>query len=240
VRGYDLADELAYEGLEVRRVFLVKRDQPVYSGTRSVILLFDEQDYDVGELSHAPVEAALGVLRPVQRYVLRPGLDRAKEITEGVLDGMTDKWGFVRIRKGGAPEPVSVTPPILEQLHPEDWEDDRGEREYIVCDGNHRVVQRVWLEERSMPAVAIVGTPREPYYARPFSRFEWDYTATNVQEIAPDTISKYSPRRVDLGKLDKASQATLAKTERRYHYRRYFRDLTTGFGYMGGQGGQYV
>ena len=238
--GFDLDGEYAYRDLEVKRVLLVRRDVPVWSGTRPVILAFDADAHDPNAARHALPSEAVGVLRPVQRYVLRAGLERAGELREEVLLKLDDPWGFARIRKGDAPEPVTVTPPILEQLHPEDWEDEHGADELIVCDGNHRVVELVWNRGHVLPAVAVIGMPREPYYARPFSRFEWGYTAENVQNKSPDQASKYAVRKVDPGKLGPAAAAILARKDPQYHYRRYFRDLTTGFGYMGGQGGNYV
>ena len=238
--GFDLEGERAYENLDIKRVFLVKRPSPKQGDDRSVILIFDADLYDMANGQDIPVDAAMGYLRPVQRYVLQAGLDRAIEINNEVLDKLEDKWGFAQVRKGEAPKLVSVTPPIIEQLHPDDWESEDGKLEFIICDGNHRVVQRVWKEERTMPAVAVLGTPRQPYYARPFSKFEWHYTAATIPTVAPDDASKYSVRDVDVTRLLPSAKEKLDRIPKRLHYRRYFRDLSTGFGYMGGQGGRYV
>jgi hypothetical protein len=238
--GYDLDGQHPYEDLEVKPVLLVRRELQAWSGTRQVILLFDASTHDRHSAASAPPETAIGVLRPVQRYVLRAGLVRARELYDAVLSSLEDPWGFVRVRKGEAPKPVTVTPPILEQLPPGDWEYGPDRPEFLVCDGNHRVVELVWNGRLAVPAVAVAGTPKEPYYARPFSQYEWDCTAGNVLDRSPDQASKYAVRAVDLAALDPVSAARLAAKPEAERYRRYYRDLTTGFGYMGGQGGRYV
>jgi hypothetical protein len=238
--GFGLDGQHPYKGLEPVRVLLVRRQIPVWNGARSVILVFDANSHNQDSVLQASPEDALGVLRPVQRYVLQAGLIRAREIHQQVSSEILDPWGFVRIRKDDAPQPVALTPPILEQLHPDDWEDERGEREFILCDGNHRVIELVWNSEHALPAVAVIGIPAEPYYARPFSRLEWSYTAENVRDEAPDQASKYAVRKVDISALNQAARVALAGRDPSLYYRRYFRDLSTGFGYMGGQGGRYV
>jgi hypothetical protein len=238
--GFDLDGQLAYDDRKVERVLLVRRDVPVWKGSRPVILVFDAGAYDEESVRRAAPDDAMGLLRPVQRYVLRAGLERAAELYDQVLTRLEDRWGFARIRKGDAPTAVAVTPPILEQLHEEDWEDERGARDFIVCDGNHRVVELVWNRGVVLPAIAVMGGPREPYYAKPFSRYEWQYTAGNVQDKTPDQPSKYAVRTVDLDALQPAAAALLRQRPESTRYRRYYRDLSTGFGNMGGQGGRYV
>ncbi|MFC7243033.1 hypothetical protein ACFQO7_11160 [Catellatospora aurea] len=240
VEGFDLDGQFPYRGLPVKRVYLVRRDVPVWQGSRSVILIFSADQYDQDSCREAPADDALGVLRPVQRYVLRAGLDRAREIHDQVLTKLPDPWGFARVRKGPALQPVTVTPPILERLHEEDWENEHGDREYIVCDGTHRVVELVWTSHVVLPAIAVTDAPRQPYYAKPFSKFEWEHTAGNKKDRAPDQDSKYAVRSVDINRLTPAATAILRKRSESEWYRRYYRDLGTGFGYMGGQGGRYV
>ncbi|PWW62791.1 metallophosphoesterase [Actinokineospora spheciospongiae] len=240
VDGYDLEGQHPYAGLETKRVFLVRQEVPAWRGTRQVLLVFDADAFDRGVVPRLRADAALGVLRPVQRYVLRAGLERANELYEQVLGGLDDEWGFVRVRKGDAPKPVTVTPPVIENLHPDDWEDERGNGEFIVCDGNHRVVELAWNQRIVLPAIAVVGEPGQPYYARPFSRYEWSHTAENVRDRSPDQASKYAVRKVDLETLTPSARERLSHYPASEHYRRYYRDLTAGFGYLGGQGGRYV
>lgn len=238
--GFDLEGDPAYEGKTIKRVFLAKKDIPKYRGSRPGICVYDADDHDIAEAEHLSALDAMGFLRPVQRYVLRAGIERAELINSQVLDKLPDKWGFVRVVKGESINPVAVTPPILEQLHPDDWEGADGAREYILCDGNHRVVQRVWMDGRPMPAVAVLGDPNQPYYAHPSSKFEWSITAGNIVPVPPDAANKYWPRTVVVSQLSEKAQQILARQPKELLYRRYFRDLETGFGYMGGQGGRWV
>ena len=243
---YDLGHELAYEGAKIKRAFLVRRK---LKKDRDGIFVYEALE---GESFGPEVEArkALGMLRPVQRYVLRPGLERAREIDEEVLSRLREEgepWGFARIRRGGAPQAVTVTPPIVEQLHEDDWDDCPEEEhsqglEFIVCDGNHRVVQRVWRDKEAMPAIVVQGRLRRPYYARPFGRLEWEATSDNELMVTPELASKYLSRKVVLEDLELSKEAreTLAKVPESELNRRYLRDLTRGFGYMGGQGGRYA
>jgi hypothetical protein len=250
-KGSGLSGENAYEGAEVRPVFLCRESARVAGVERKVISVYAAQP---GEEFGPDVRerGRLGVLRPVQRYVLRAGMERAAEINAMVIPLLAergDPWGYVRLRKGAAPQLVSVTTPIVEQAWREDLDglSRDGETEFVVCDGNHRIVSGVWESRESresdsewMPAVAVVGELKQPYYARPFGRYEWDATADNVLEVSPDLASKYLTRSVDWDKdLKDEDRKLLANVPKARWYRRYFRDLTTGFGYMGGQGGRW-
>jgi hypothetical protein len=236
----DLKDTEAYTGATLERVVLRREEREIGGSARSAIFV-----YDAGEASGLDPEVVeggpRGVLRPVQRYVLKSGIERAAEINRVVLEKLAEEgepWGFIRVRKGGAPRAVSVTPPIIEQVPPEDREgcaDDLAE--FLVCDGNHRIVQRVWKDEVAMPAVAVVGQLPHPYYARPFGRFEWEATAGNELPVTPDVASKYLARAAGFKYEDRPKE--MADVSPSELYRRYFRDLETGFGYMGGQGGRY-
>ncbi len=243
--GFDLEDELAYRGAEFVRVWLV-RDTRMVVGEGAdaekrygivVIPAASDRTYDADA---AAARRPLGMLRPVQRYVLTSGLKRAEEIDRVVSRHLAerggDPWGFVHVVKGGAPEPVSVTPPIVEQLHPADHDDCSREDlpDYVVCDGNHRIVRKVWKDGGAAPAVAVVGRLPHPYYARPFGRLEWDATADNELAVTPDLVSKYLPRPV------KKLKRPLPGVDEKLYYRRYFRNLELGFGPMGGQGGRFV
>jgi len=237
----DPARKLPYDGAAFERVFLVSQEFELAGFSRRRIVLFPAEpgeSFSDEVVSRRP----LGALRPVQRYVLKAGLERAKEINEKVrprLGEEGDEWGFARVRKGGAPQAVSVTPPIVEQLHPIDW-DDAGESDFIVCDGNHRIVQSVWRERQPIAAVAVTGKLLQPYYARPFGRLEWDATADNELVVTPELASKYLARKVDRESLPADAKRKLKAVPDSDLYRRYYRDLTKGFGYMGGQGGRYV
>jgi hypothetical protein len=244
---YDLGDELAYADAKIKRGFLVRRK--VKGRDREAIFVYEAfEDESFGPEVEA--RKALGMLRPVQRYVLRPGLERAREIDEEVLSRLRregEPWGFARVRKGGAPQAVTVTPPIVEQLHEDDRDDCPEDEhsqglEFLVCDGNHRVVQRVWRDKEAVPVIVVLGELRRPYYARPFGRLEWEATSDNELMVTPELASKYLSRKVVLEDLELSKEAreTLARVPESELNRRYLRDLTSGFGYMGGQGGRYA
>jgi hypothetical protein len=245
--AFDLGDELAYPDASFRRVWLQRRPVPDSTGREAIYVYPGEAGECFGDAVTERVP--LGRLRPVQRYVLQPGLERVEALDAAVrarLGEDGDRWGFVRVRKGGALKPVSVTPPIVEQLHPDDQERDGGGTDFVVCDGNHRIVRGVWMSGKSgepgeaVPAVAVLAAPGaeglpQPYYARPFGALEWGATAGNVLVVSPDAASKYLVREVTDADL-------LERYGDRKHqlYRRYFRNLETGFGSLGGQGGRWV
>jgi hypothetical protein len=250
---YDLRKQRPYQGLDVRRVALARRTISVRSGRdREVILVFDatsrpKSKDNLSYFKTCPADAEnglLGVLRPTQRYVLEAGLERARWVNEFMAENCSDDpWGFLRARFGGAGEPLALTPPVIEQVHWDDCDsDDHSRLEFVVCDGNHRVVQKVWKGRDVAAAIGVVTQPREPYYARPFSPYEWDITEDNVLTVTPDPRFRYAPRRVDIDALDitKEARRELRMKPEELLYRRYYRDLSCGFGPIGGQGGKYV
>lgn len=244
-----LAEQRPYAGLDCRPVALVRRALQVPSGrSRDVIAVFEA---DAG-LGHDELEQQfrdrllergsgfLGLLRPAQRYVMLGGLDRAKSVNEFLDGNLTTPWGFLRATFGGAGDSVALTPPIIERVTPDDVDTEDADRlEFLVCDGNHRVVQKVWLGGEVAAAVAVVDEPVQPYYARPFSPFEWDMTADNKQNQTPQTAFRHAPRHIDDSELSEKAKKIMRKHPRDMWYRRYFRNLTKGFGDMGGQGGRW-
>jgi hypothetical protein len=249
---WDLKDGHPYAGAQFLKVWLKRCRDPEIE-ERHGIFVFPADGADPCTLQPA-TGAPLGMLRPVQRFVLVAGLKRAAEIQEQIreqarerLDDF-DPWGFVRVRKGAAPRLVSVTPPIIERLHSSDRDSGGTGVDFVLCDGNHRVVQRVWNDEAPLEAVAVV--PRDgvkdlpqPYYAHPFGRLEWSATAENELRRTPEQASKYLVRRVKPEQLEddelrqRVRRGELAEDQL---YRRYYRDLEKGFGYLGGQGGRFA
>lgn len=241
LEGYDLEGKLAYPpDARVLRVFLARGQRETRAEPRAGIFVYE------AERGQSAADAiadgrVLGMLRPVQRYVLTAGLKRAAQINRLRSEALPDdEWGFVRVRKGGAPRLVTVTPPIIEELQPADLDDCEYKVDFVVCDGNHRIVDTVWTHSAPLAAVAVMGTFPEPYYARPFGRLEWDATAENELFVAPPLAAKYLPRTVTLSGLDDIQKTKLLGVSERDRFRRYYRDLTKGFGYMGGQGGAFV
>jgi len=250
---FDLRGQRPYLWKDIRRVALVRRSIRLRSGSeRDVILVFDAQSMPGAgaALSHftaCPADrdnGLLGVLRPAQRYVMESGLERAGWVNDFLAEKCADDpWGFLRARFGEAGEPIALTPPIVEQVHADDWDsDDENMIEFVVCDGNHRVVQKVWSGNAVAAAIGVIGPPREPYYTRPFSPYEWDITAESCLSVAPDPRFRYAPRKVDTQALNLSEDARRELEGKRKDqlYRRYYRDLERGFGPMGGQGGRYA
>lgn len=253
IDSYDLRGKRPYQDKDIRRVVLVRRAIRTRGNReRQVISVFDALpgeglDADISRFEAYPCDidhGLLGILRPTQRYVLEAGMQRAERVNDFLAEQCAaDPWGFVRAKYEGAGEPVALTPPIVEELYLDDWETDgEYQREFVLCDGNHRVVQKVWNGRKAAAAIGVIGQPHEPYYAHPFSSFEWNITATSVLSVTPDARWRYAPRLVDIDRLeitDEARQELLGKPADS-RYRRYYRDLTFGFGPMGGQGGRYA
>lgn len=111
-------------------------------------------------------------------------------------------------------------------------EDPQANEEFIVCDGNHRVVQYLWNGGKGARLhCVLVRGPAEPYYAHPFSTRDWNVTATNVLHYPPDLYGKYTPRRFEPGAPSEDPANPL-------WYRRYYRDFSSAFIDVGDQGGQ--
>jgi len=237
-----------YSEKQIRRVVLHRRtlDRGGKRGDASVIMVFDADllpgDGAVDAATEMPNDARLGLLRPVQRYVTRAGLERARRAVEFrqslVGDPQFDQWGFVRAQVDGFAETVSLTPPIVEQLGAADtqFDDQYGTDglEFIVCDGNHRVVHAVWNGGQPLAAVAVLGEPLHPYYAYPFSAYEWAITAAQLLPISPPSAflyAKYAARQ-------QPHRDGAAPPDPQW-YRRYYRDLSSGFGNLGAQGGRF-
>ena len=241
---WDLKGQRAYPGARIERVWLRRCRAP--GSVRDGICVFCDH---VGNPSSAEKDPPrlLGALRPVQRFVLAAGLARVQRLASlrQEHDGL-DPWGFVRVR-GTATKPVTITPPIIERLHSYDWDDASGAEEFVICDGTHRVVQRCWIDGKPVPALAVLPGQGQldlpqPYYARPLGRLDWGQVSQNRLSQTPAVLEeKYGVRAVsphDL--LDPAIVHAVETGEVAAEtlYRRYFRDLETGFGSLGGQGGR--
>jgi hypothetical protein len=121
-------------------------------------------------------------------------------------------------------------PLIVEQIAVRDQEG--AGREFILCDGNHRLVQYLLVEKiESVGCAIVVGEPKQPYYAWPYSRLDWNIVVQNQLGDAPDLYAKYTPRYPD----DSTSES-IRKTPD--SYRQLFRDFNTGFMDVGNQGGR--
>lgn len=166
----------------------------------------------------------LGLLRPVQRYVLRKGLERVTRLGDifrrftPAVDPLRVA-GYVRLGLEGGSF-LSHLPPIIETVE-EDEIEEPGRQEFLVCDGTHRILQHCWFDTHELLAT-LVRQPSVPYYAHPCSTHDWSLIAARILSVTPSPECKYTARTVS----GRASG----------HYRRYFRDFNSAFTFVGGQG----
>ena len=181
-----------------------------------------------------------GYLRPVQRYVLRNGLERAKTLEKACqsLKGVSTKnlgdkdIGYLILNRHIGSS-IALLPPVLESLPTSEKDSPRSPLdEFIVCDGNHRVVQYCWNDRSEVQCVLLKGTIPYPYYAYPFSSWDWHVTASNILESAPEQYGKYTPRRPSLH--DDKNEVEYWRGQ---WFRRFYRDFSMGFEHLGNQGG---
>jgi hypothetical protein len=241
--NFDLEGQLAYEDCEFKRMFLVRKEVQLDTGPHlDCILVFDAEEHPIERAGELGLAEAAGVLRPVQRYVLDSGLARVAALDAEIVARLQgdERWGFLLVRSHATGRAVAVTPPILEQLHSaeRDPRSPSGLREFILCDGTHRIVEMVWRRRRALAAVAVIGEPHVPYYAHARSPADWRVTARNRLSAPPRPEDRYRVRTVDLAALGEERSEAYRDIPRELHYRRYFRDLEKGFGYLGGQGGR--
>lgn len=192
-------------------------------------------------------EVYAGRLRPVQRYVLTQGLRRAEDLrttvnaalarlrgVEGAVAdiadlGMTKEAGYLRVTTPGG-RVLSVLPLIIERVAAADQEGEMAE--FVLCDGNHRLVQYLMIDKCEAVGCAIVdGEPKQPYYAWPYSWMDWNIVLQNQLATTPDLYSKYTPRYPTGTTFEDIKNNPES-------YRQYFRDFNTGFCDIGTQGGR--
>ena len=225
---YDLGRLNVYDPATLERVWIVRESSHVSSR----LLLYpvfdgDRSDDSIGIQTRAPI----GVLRPSQRYVTTSGLVRARVLSDTVVDLLNDRWGYGVVESDA--RRIRITPPILERMHPVDRDVEEESADFIVCDGNHRIVERVWRRRLPTAAVAAIEAPAEPYYILPLPETAWSLVSDAEVGVAPARDQKYTVRGVELT-LPGSPLWHVPASER---YRRYFRSLETGFDDLGGQAG---
>ncbi|MGI8667986.1 MAG: hypothetical protein ACR2N4_18475 [Jatrophihabitans sp.] len=227
---HDLAGQRVYDPLALRRVWVHRRACEAGRSPSLVVLpvLDGERQVDPRELAG---RTPLGRLVPAQRYLLRAGIVRARTLSELLADQLADPWGCAIVTSAGAA--ITLTPPILERLHPLDRSVHERTPDFIVCDGNHRIVERAWRRGRPVAAVASLDSPAEPFYILPTREGDWAAVSGNEVQQCPPREQKYTVRAVPTP----APGTVLAAVPAAERYRRYFRLLETGFGHLGGQGG---
>ncbi len=232
---YDLAEQYPYAAETVRRVWICKILDRNGACARPLLRLFEAEDGDGGspDLRVVTSRPALGRLLPTQRYVRSAGLRRVADLADFLAaEAARDPWGLAEVRQRADQTPVTVTPPIVERLHEDDREVWEREPEYIVCDGNHRIVEGAWRREVAVAAVAAVEAPAQPYYTLPLRAYDWAYVAGNETDAKPAAAARYLARPVPV-----PAGHPLASVPPDERYRRYYRQLESGFGDIGTQGG---
>ena len=228
----DLEERRPYADATIDRAYLVRR---ALEGRDAIVVIKADAPLTAAVLE---ARAPFGVLRPVQRYVMAAGIARAGAINDLVLPRLEDEnepWGFLRILQRGGLRPITIAPPVIERVTQADAVG--GDLiDFVLVDGNHRVIHRVWNAGQPMPVVAASGVP-EPYYAHPQGRWDWEVTSTNLWDVAPPPHIKYLTRLAPEPK-DDAARAALERFKPPERYRRWFRNLASGFGYIGGQAGK--
>ena len=194
----------------------------------------------------------LGYLRPVQRYVLKAGLERARTLRKKIQEkisidvkklGKDGENGYLLLKISGREKPIAFLPPVLESITNEKEKEDHNNEEFIVCDGNHRVVEYLLNSVDDEPSLncVLVRNPNWPYYAYPSSSWDWWVTKENVLASSPDLYGKYTPRMAPdevLNHKGEDEKENRREAFRQNGYRLYFRDFGTAFPDMGSQGGK--
>ena len=251
---YDLRGTRAYADADFRRVWLCRRPVSTGDEREGIFVLPAEPEESFGEA--VGKREPLGMLRPVQRYVLRAGLQRAKQIQAALdahLGDRGDRSGFRARAQGRGSEA---------------GERDAADRRAVCTGWTRRRSRRGLRRLRRQPsdrADRLEGTPRDcggrgggrtrrallcaPLRAHGVgghlrqrgvrdTRAGVQYLARSVDRAKLETRLAAVPVE-DAARRDEL-KARLQSAADRDLYRRWFRDLETGFGYLGGQGGRFV
>ncbi|MBF0136026.1 MAG: metallophosphoesterase [Magnetococcales bacterium] len=211
--------------------------QPYLGSSISHAYLKREKD-NIVVFSDKELKNKLGLLRPIQRYVLIDGLKRVERLSSE-LDALgfdiKNLEGYLIVEMVNSVKLLSVLPPVIESTQTREVNKENSvNNEFLVCDGNHRIVHHCWNKEEIYKVVLIDG-PAYPYYAYPFAANEWYVTASQKLYIPPSHANcKYTPRNV-VQEIQGISGQKIPEGER---FRRYFRDFDSSFIHVGGQGGR--
>lgn len=204
--GLDLSGVRAYREPGLARAWVVRE--------RDALVVRRGLPGDGAEPQALTQRERLGLLHPVQRYVTRGRLDRARRQAVLLRDELTDPWGFLRIEADDGTV-VALAPPVVERTGDGDA--------LVVCDGSHRIVARSWQDRRAVAVAVHLHAPVEPYYALPMPEDDWELVSRTQLEQPPVREEKYLVRPVP------ARVSQKLRGDPADHHRRWFRDLKAAF-----------
>lgn len=203
-------------------------------------------------------ERELGVLRPTQRYVLKQGLVRTRAIRKKLKELLsldpaklgTSDCGYLSVPAISETHNIDILPPILEDIPESEWErsgggaaDGQKRREFLVCDGNHRIMEYCWNNDESLNCLLIEhdgkvpAEHRVPYYAYQMTSRDWYVVNQNALAQTPDVIGKYAVRLPSSDDLTRYCLKEEQELSERGRYRIFFRNFSAVFN-LGGQAGR--
>jgi len=145
--------------------------QELIERMRRVTLLEDQSIRPYKDASISVESLSPEFLAPAQLYVLRPNLERQRQLKYELAKHNVDLFrlaGFVEMKVEGSPSAIGMIPPVVEESV-----EANGRVVNLICDGIHRLflARLEWV----IPEVVFVRgiDKRFPYYAYPNVR-GWD------------------------------------------------------------------
>ncbi|MBF0139317.1 MAG: hypothetical protein HQL74_03445 [Magnetococcales bacterium] len=194
---------------------------------------------DVIQVSQPDTNEILGFLCPSQRYVLRQGLNRARELRRNLINTNRDydpcnlgtpQFGYLTAFRGN--RQLDILPPILESVL-------NKSGEFLICDGNHRVVQYCWNDGEPLNAI-LISNPTVPYYIYQMRPEDWHVVASRPLSTTPELVCKYAVREMSEEEMKKYVSASIEKNKlpsSGSYYRVLYRNFSSAGFNLGAQGG---
>jgi hypothetical protein len=183
-----------------------------------------------------------GILCPSQRYVLKSGIDRARRLREAVKNLTRSEVDIATLGSNGVPMvtlgrgsfELDIIPPIIEPVL-------GSEGQFLICDGNHRVVEYCWNKKEDLFAI-LAREVSVPYYIYPMRPEQWPQVAEAPLYQTPDLFGKYTvrvPTKEERKMYVSDDLREQGKDPSNYHgYRMFYRDFEAAGFNLGGQGGR--
>ena len=172
------------------------------------VTLLDQSIHPYQDASISVESLAPEFLAPAQLYVLRPNLERQRQLKYELAKHNVDLFrlnGFIEMNVEGSPSPIGMIPPVVEESV-----EANGRVVNLICDGIHRLflARLEWV----IPEVVFVRgiDKRFPYYAYPNVR-GWD-------DVRPVEVL-----------VESGGSKMLKKWHRVERYKALYRDFTGPF-----------